>query len=493
MNFKYKSLLLVAVSGSMLLGSCKKGFLDINDNPNSPTDVNITPELIFTQAQTAVAARAASRNFNFITNWLGYTGASGSYAIDGTETTYNVDQTFGEGIWANNYNTLFDLYQVRTKAIAKGDTVLAGASMILSAKLWQDLVDVFGNIPYKQAFQGSTNPRPSYDNGQAVYNDLLLMLDTAKMYMNTTAKSTFATIDATYSGNQDNWIRFANTMKLRLLIHQTPKVITSEPTAELAKIMDGGTTLNIIRTSAQTASVQPGYKDEVSKQQPFYANYGWTPAAASANEITRVNQYLLDQLGNNADPRISRLSTSNTNGVVYGLSQGNPTSNTAARLGIGLVQQGVTATARQWVMTNIESLFLEAEAGARGWNTGTSAQTSYTNAVNASFSFLGAGSAASYLANSTMAQWPATQADQIRIIAYQKWVALTELDPMEVWTDFRRLPAYLPNGYLSVNPSANAQGIPNRLLYPQSEFTANSENALAQGVNNPYQKIFWQP
>ena len=49
----------------------------------------------------------------------------------------------------------FDLYLVKTKSLKKVDSVLAGASMILSVKLWQEMVDMFGDIPYSQAFQHS--------------------------------------------------------------------------------------------------------------------------------------------------------------------------------------------------------------------------------------------------------------------------------------------------------------------------------------------------
>ncbi|RYY38415.1 MAG: SusD/RagB family nutrient-binding outer membrane lipoprotein [Chitinophagaceae bacterium] len=494
MNFKHKALWFLALSGSLMLGSCKKGFLDINTNPNSPTDANITPELIFPQAAAAVGARSASGNFTFLMNWLGYTGASGSYAIDLTETSYGIDQTFGEGIWQNHYNVLFDLQQTKSKALAKGDTVLAGASMILSAKLWQELVDLFGNIPYKQAFGGSNVPRPAYDGGQAIYNDLQLVLDSAKNYMSRPSRSTFATIDIVNGGDKSMWVKFANTLKLRLLIHQS-QILSATPTAELAKIMDGGATLNIIR-SGETIDVNPGYANEAGKQQPFYAVYGFTAADASANEITRANNYVLGFITN--DPRRARLFTAvggSYVGVDYGASQGNPTSNAASRFGPGLVLQPTSATRAQWILTSVESLFLEAEAAARGWIP-ADAHMAYDAAVTESFLFLGLTStqATGYLSSNLNATWPAVQADQIKRILFQKYLAVTPLDPVEVYTDIRRV-NFMPNsGYISVNPSRRANAIPNRLLYPQTEFTTNGGNVQSQNVTDIYtNKIFWQP
>src|SRR2546423_2486189 len=131
---------------------CKKGFLDINKDPNRVTDDNITANLIFTQAANAVGGRAASGNFTFANNWVGYWSASGSFAIDQIQTTYNIDFPFGDPLWQNHYNVLFDLYLVKQKALAVDDKVLAGASMILLGKIFQELVDVFFDVSYFQGF-----------------------------------------------------------------------------------------------------------------------------------------------------------------------------------------------------------------------------------------------------------------------------------------------------------------------------------------------------
>src|SRR5438552_808941 len=123
----------------MICTSCKKSFFDVNNDPNRATDQNITPELIFPQAASGLGARIASPNIQFLQNWMGYMAAAGDYAILQNEVSYNVDFNFGNTLWGNHYGILFDLYQTKLKAQAKNDSVLAGASMILSARLFQDL------------------------------------------------------------------------------------------------------------------------------------------------------------------------------------------------------------------------------------------------------------------------------------------------------------------------------------------------------------------
>lgn len=507
---KIKTGLLVLVAALMVFTSCKKGWLDINDNPNNPTDENITPELIFNRAAVGVAARQVSGNFRFLNSWLGYFSASGDFAIVQDETTYNVDFSFSDPIWQNHYDVLFDLYQAKTKALAQGDTVMAGASMILSAKLWQELVDMFGNIPYSQAFRNSETRTPAYDDDKAIYDDLQKVLDTAKGYVMKTPRLNFNTyignvvqigndeaggLPTNVPGKQQHWVEFANTLKLRMLIHQS-QVAGFNPAPEIAKISTGGM-LNILR-EGETVNVNPGFVNEEDKQSFFYANYGYTPTGADANTSTRANNYIVNILKGNNDPRLTRFFapvSGNVVGTTFGLATGNPGGAASSKFGPGLM---ASATQDAWIFPSFESLFLEAEAIVRGWVTGN-AQTAYENAVRESFVWLGVPNAISeantYMTNPT-ANWAnsgATVLDKAKFIAFQKYIALTGIDPIEAWVDVRRL-NMLPAGYITVNPGRISNTLPSRLPYPQLEYTTNSSNVNAQGSIDLFtSKIFWQP
>src|SRR5215831_2223488 len=347
--------------------SCKKDYLNVNTDPNRVTEDNITPELIFPQALASAAARQSSNNFRFIDNWIGYWSTSGSFAIDQTETTYNIDFPFGDALWQNHYNVLFDLFQVKKKAMAEGDTVLAGAAMIISAKMFQELVDIYGDIPYSQAFQNDKYTQPAYDKAQDVYAALNKRLDTAVSYMQMTQRSTFPSIDIATHGDQEKWIKLANTLKLRLAIRQS-QVPGFNPSADMAKIESSGGVLQ----AGETFSINPGYANETNKQSPFYANYGLTPTGADANNLSRANLYFVNLLNSTADPRINRYfkapsAGGSVTGTQYGLAAGNPDGAHSSNMGIGLAN---SATQNAWIMTSVESLFLEAEADARGWLSG---------------------------------------------------------------------------------------------------------------------------
>ena len=150
-------------------------------------------------------------------------------------------------------------------------------------------------------------------------------------------------------------------------------------------------------------------------------------------------------------------------------------------------------------MPSFESMFLYAEAVARGWIAGD-AKAAYESAVTESFVWLGVpdaeAEAADYLANSDIAIWNegASVSVKIKQIVYQKYIALTGIDPLESYSDQRRLHFLPDNGYISANPAKVSNTLPLRLLYPQSEYTTNSSSVSAVGTIDPFNtKLFWEP
>ena len=502
---KIKNIVMLSLLAVVLTTTSCSDFLNINKDPNRVTGDNVTPNLIFTQAENAVGRRAALR-FVFLNNWMGYWARSGTFAVEQEETSYKATNTFSETNWDNAYDILFDLNQVKTKALAANDSLLAGAAMVLSAKLWQETVDQFGAIPYSQAFNYVTYPQPAYDNASAIYADLLVQLDKAIAYMNQVSPNltTFGNTDIIFcrgtgtTANVTSWKQLANTIKLRIFLHNAKNAAPT--TAQLAKLStDGG----ILTTDV---SVQPGYSNTtvsstVTRQNPFYGAYGLTPAGAPATTNNTPNNYFI-KIADPTDVRLGKLYSDITKGTDYGALGGNAANPnvtiTGAGIGSGLL---VSATQDQFILPAYESLFFQAEASARGWNVSTSTtQTLYQNAVTASFNFLGVGSsAAAYLSSTTLSisNWVnagTTSDSQIKFIAYQKYLANCGVDPLESWTDLRRGTLVLPSGYLSWN-ATRAASLPNVLPYPQSEWTSNGGSIPTQRNTTTIftEKLFWQP
>ncbi len=337
---------------------------------------------------------------------------------------------------------------------------------------------------------------PAYDKAHDVYNDLLASLDTAVAYMSNPAPISFSTVDIAFHGNQAEWIKAANTIRLRLLLRQS-EVLGSKPTDELNKIQQTGGVL----AAGESFSVNPGYINELNKQSPIYSVAGYTPEGTKATAVDAANAYIINILQSSNDPRISRFfltAGGSYVGNVYGDETGNMYSGASTSyFGPGIAG---SATQDQWIIPSFESMFLQAEAIARGWLPGD-AKTSYEDAVTESFVWLGVSDAeaeaSAYLSNTDIANWDnagTTLQSQVDFIAYQKYIAMCVIDPLEAWSDQRRLHFLPDNDFISANPSRISNTLPVRLLYPQTEYTTNAENVQAEGnIDQFTSKIFWQP
>ncbi|HEY4286216.1 MAG TPA: SusD/RagB family nutrient-binding outer membrane lipoprotein [Puia sp.] len=512
-----KIFLFTVLSLCLATTGCKK-YLDVNTDPNRVTDQNVTPELIFTQAENAVGARQGSGDWGFLDQWMGYFSQNEDFAPQQNVITYNIDFSFGNTLFLNHLNVLFDLHQAASKGLVSGDTVLTGASMVLSAKLWQELVDLFGNLPYTQAFQTTKYPTPAYDKAQDIYKALQLSLDSAIIYLQNvpglTAKKAFGGADIINKGDQSKWILFANTMKLRLLIRQS-EVSGFDASAEMAKIIANGGVL----MAGQSISVNPGYSNDVNKQSPFYQNNGWSPTGTLTNTSNDANAYIIDQFeaGNSPDPREERFfypagfnAANGFVGNVFGapsitLNKGNASSYFGPAL-VGTITSsnvgdGSGAKQDQWIYPSYESMFLWAEAVARGWVAGNSdAAAAYNNAMLEAFTWLGVPDPATALADYTadnpdvadFTNAGSSAESRVKFIAYQKYLSLVGVDPYEVYTDLNRLHFLTDKSYISL--AASKTQLPVRLLYPQSEYTSNATNVQQQGTIDQFNsKLFWQP
>jgi hypothetical protein len=508
-----KHLIFPAAILSMIgFASCKKTWLDVNQDSNRVTDANVTAGLIFPAAANEVGQLAVGSTS--LQEWMGYWAPNGGFVPQQNVISYNIDFTFGDGLFQSYYNTLFDLHQVQVKGLASGDTDLAAASGILSAKLFQEVTDIFGDVPYSQAFQTDQFTTPKYDAAQEIYNALQLRLDTAIMYLNTYAPSNaFAEADIINHGDVTRWIKFANTLKLRLLIRQS-EVPGFDPSPEIAKIANGGNVIDNILGPGESVSVNPGYVNDVNKQSPFYGAHGWTPSGVQSDQATNANNYIMTILSNANDPRIGRFffpaGFDPANGFV-GNVFGDPIgtlaqASSSSYFGPALVGEldpnlvGLGYSKDQFIYPSYESMFLYAEAVARGWIPGD-ANSDLAAAITESFVWLGvpdaATAAASYIAanpSTTTMGSANTPSDRDRIVAFQKYIANTGIDPQESFFDQNRLHFLTDNSYISTLPTKISNVIPLRYLYPQSEYTTNGVNTPKQVAGDEFtKKLFWEP
>lgn len=489
---------LLCIAVVLLSASCAKDYLDINTNPNKPTEV--TPGLVLTNALngTATSTTGSTNFYRFASAWIGYWNYSGAVAAFAEERSYQFTTNYGPvvGIWNDLYHNLEDYTYVEKAAATAGNTFYIAVAKTMKAYDFQNLVDVYGNIPYSQALQSTTAIRPAYDKAQDIYEDLAMQLDTAaRLFKEVSGKvpSADAAFDIMYKGDALKWGKFANTLKLRLLLRQS-QIAGRDAyiTAQIALINANG--LGFISAN-EGGSVNPGYSNTAKKQNPFWSNFGYSPTGEPVDNHRYyiASEYAMNFYQNNNDPRLAKLYTTidDGKGTTYSGSRFGPTASAAdnpqvqSAIGKGLLKG---ADMPQPLLTDFEALFLQAEAAQRGYITGNTREL-YEAAVKQCFSYLGAADVAVYLKND-VSNWD-NATDKIKLIITQKWAAMNGINDMEAWADYRRLniPADIP---ISDNPAATTRKVPVRMLYPQSEYNYNPDNVLAEGTISQFtSRIFW--
>ncbi len=493
---KMKRSLKIILSAALFLilfGSCKKDLLDINTDPNNPTSASATPGLILPGALATTASiynnPTADSRFAFAGLFLGHIGYSGNFAIATENLSYALTNSFGG---STAFNTLYDNIEdydfVETKGAEQNNSFYRAIGILMKAYNFQTLVDLFGNVPYTQALKGTGNSKPAYDNGKAIYEDLAKRMDTAILLFKTTAAANTISGDIMFNGDAAKWLLFANTVKLRLLLRQSE--VNGAAAKTQAAALSGG-------FSTTDALVQPGYLNSAGKQNPFFGSLvNVAGTYGQAGDFYRAGQYNVAFLQSHNDPRLGRFykpvsGTTTFRGNFFG-EQGLTNSKTS-EFGPGVVK---TFSQPSVIMLAAESYFLQAEAVLRGWITGD-AKTLYQNGVEASFTYLGLtiAEAQTYYkqAGDKLVNFDATTTfqEKLALIIQQKYEALTLINELEPYNDYRRLrlPADIP---LSLSTQSTG-AIPNRLLYPQREYEVNADNVKAQGVVTPKDKVFWIP
>jgi SusD/RagB-like outer membrane lipoprotein len=501
-----KKLLIITGLVYLFAGTgCKKGFLDINTNPNNSTEVG--PELILPAALNATAGRLitdrGTSGYPAISGWMGQWAVSGSYAVSNTVAFYNYNQTtdWGEGLWDDIYNNLEDYYQVETKAVAQQKPFYIGAAKIMISHEFQELVDMYGDVPYLDALQGTNVIQPKYEDAQTIYEDLVNQIDSGITDIkNSGGVGVSASSDIMFSGDVTSWVQFANTLKLRILLRQT------EISGRAGYIQ---THINDIKSEGSgflttDAAVQPGYINSAGKQNPFWG-FNYNTSGTSVNDFWRANQFALNFYDANNDPR-SHLVYGPTGAGGYagnflGQSTGALVGSASSLFGPGVLK---SVDQPSIIITAAESYFLQAEAVLRGWLSGN-AEDLYHAGITASFETYDVpdadNAAATYYSQTSKPNvfWDNSKTFdyKLNLIIAQKWCAENTITPFEEWCDYRRLPNLPFNKSIPLTQSIYAQDpkiVPYRILYPTTEFGSNGPNVPNQ-AQTAYRtdKLFWMP
>jgi len=411
------------------VSSCKS-FLDINKDPNIPASENITTSMIMPGVEAALATSYG--DFYRITG--GY--FSQQYAhLFGTSNYIDYSQfTMSSTRSSTHYTQLYQKVIVNCadiKARAKEDqdwgTYLAAT--VYSAFAYQILVDCYGETPYTEALD-DTILAPHYDEGVFVYAGILEELEEALSHA--TAGASVATNLLYPKGSSSDWIAFANSLKLRILMRMSTNADVRSALDPLIKED------NFITSDAEFAGCWSNAQNQAS---PFYSEefapwHSQSNVCANVALIRTMIEYDSEGAVIYQDPRLAQWFDKNSNGEYIGGISGTNFAATAPapyNNADGFCRPIVNFDTPVSLISLAEVEFFKAEYYARYGSKETAAEH-YAAAIEASFESAGVDGAAEYIE-----KHPFSKDDYAKCIGVAKWVSLAGSNTFESWCELRRL------------------------------------------------------
>ncbi len=502
-----------------LFTNCTKDFSDINTDKKSLTEA--TPDLLLPGIIVSTASiwtDVGGEEGLVVTQHAGLIQSTGDDTYDWDANSKPYD---------DGYALLRDIYNMmdasESSNALKG---YYGIGLILKCVVFQIMTDAYGSIPYTEAIQGKTESdfTPSFDSQDVIYYGMLDDLEAA----NDTLANTTVDIDGDilYSNDIEKWQKFANSLRLRLLM-RIVDVDSAYAVSGIQEIINDPDDYPLFESNDDMAALS---HDSDNPPHRYDSRSG-------TFDTYRLSNTLEDRLKELNDTRLKvfaqPISASDEDiyspywddyqGIQNGLGDDesesySPTgdsdkagSNYISKLGILYACETCNdassdEAAQSIIMSYSEVEFLIAEAIEKGYVTSSDAETYYQNGIEASFEYykgrvevggwtdiynaLDSTDMTTYCAQEGVA-FSGDQTEDLNKIYLQKWFTQFYVG-MEAWSNWRRTnePEVVPG------PAASNDGeVPVRFLYPDDVKSYNYDNYLEavedMGGDELYVRLWW--
>jgi hypothetical protein len=471
----------------LMLSACD--LQEANINPNASTDASVNVLLPVSQVNLLWAINDfAAQSTSTLVQYL-----TGTLNVQFNVTTYEYLPANFQTTWNNHFyaGAMKDLKTIIEKSTGNGALHYRGVAKIEMAIALGYLVDLWGDVPYSEALDLYTNPKPKFDSGEQLYTEIFRLLNEGIQDLQSQSTlSPFkddllypATTVALWRTNSiPKWIKAANALKARYANHLS-KVDPAGSAQQALDAIAAGTFTN----NAEELKVSFGITNELAG--PWYS---FLRGSFGQNNIS-INQGFINLLrdriapGQN-DPRLPFYVQARPNGTFVGTPYGSPQVSGVSVLG-SYVNSPEAPTN---IITYAEVKFIEAEARFR-LNQFAEAATAFNQAVRASIQRVTGSAHAGYESKFASEDETSIQINGLQKIFTEKYIAM--FLQTEAWTDWRRsIPAGAAgttSGIPALTPSSNnrTNGVfPRRFLYPPSELDNNSANVPPASLTD---RVFW--
>jgi hypothetical protein len=458
---KYQFVLCILL---LFMQSCKKGYFDLNENPNLVASPSLPSLLSTATHKTGIN----SYNVGYvIAPYVQYTANPSAGSASDTYQERDLS-----GTWDALYYAMADISDMKKLAIERNSSEHLGVANVLLSYHISLVSDLWGDAPFSEAFLNTYNLTPKFDSQQSLYNTSIVLLDSAIAQLARTGSAfpLSSTNDLIHKGVRANWLRTAFALKARALI-KISKTSAYSPTAVLAAV-----------TNAYTSNSDDAGMASFAVRNPW-------AIIARGNASNTLDGWLSENFINHLngtkygifDPRIRKITDPAPTpthgqwvGTVNGAGNRLPGANTAKDENyIAISSPWTSDVAPLLIITFAEVKFIEAEA-ALAANDRPRAYTAYLAGINANMDKLQVPAGAERTAYITAASVGAANLTR-DLIFKEKYIA-TYLNP-EAWNDVRRY----DYGYKDFKMPVNAV-LPTfirRLTYPTNERSENGANVPA--------------
>ena len=459
MKIQTSAFVALALAGALLASGCDS-YLDINEDPNDPTDV---PASALLASTTFLTGSNVFTMGGITTNYVQHLASPNQASASDIYERISFD-----GTWRNIYDVMADLRAIQAKGAETGATDYVGIAQILEAYHLASLVDLWGDVPYSEAFDPDQTLTPAYDDGQQLYGVALALLDEGVAALQAGGSTiTPGGDDFIHGGDTAAWVRTGYALRARLLNHysETPEY---DPAAVLAAVD------RAYRSPGDNATVRyfveqinPWADVAIDNANLFLG--GWLSE--------QIVQALDGTQTGVVDPRIESYTDALADGSYLGTVNGagrGAASESGSRSVLTTDTYYARTTAPLEIITYSELKLIEAEAALRAGQPGR-AYAAYVEAIRSHMATLGVASAAAEAYIAAPQVGVGAGALGLADIFREKYKVLF-LNP-EAWVDARRFD-YAYEGFdLPVN--SELPTFIRRIDYPDSERTRNRANVPA--------------
>jgi hypothetical protein len=489
-----KTIIYISIVALIFLATgCTKDFTDLNTNPYKPTDEALTRDFLgvggfFQQLQMNIYLYDGLQTEQNLTGdaFAQYMVPPTPFAGNKNNVTYKYVWTGDQ--WNNSYNnTMSVILNYKNKKVDVLYPQFWAWATVLKIFTMQRTTDYYGPIIYSN--YGSTASEIDYDDQKTVYysffSELDAAVDTLTKYADAKNKS-FTNFDLAYKGAISNWVKAANSLRLRLAI-RISKVDPAKAKTEAEKAI----------------SQKYGVIENVSDNFNVTSNKGHALGMISIDwGDTRMSATMESIMKGYKDPRmaVDFQPSSDVPGDYKGIRQGIDISSKSTYEGYSPVNSYYKSTNQLQIMTAAEIYLIRAEGVLRGWNMGGgTAQQYYEAGVKSSFDQWQVSGYTTYINDATSTfsdyvdthnatnnfsassnvtiKWDEslTNEQKLEKVITQKWLAMFP-DGIEAWAEFRRTgyPKLIPVVVNNSGGSIITSDFVRRVIYPSSEYDNNN-------------------